>query len=172
MVDDERHDPGRSILGWICDHAEAAHHLSAYDIIVGSTWRVGSLPGEDLVIVAVVRDRLTTSALISRGLGLNDTRPKGAWLFIGFGLPVQAIMLSLGANELLRILQQRIFLRIALVVFALRVNVGKAYLDYVQLIASDAPVENFLFALFRVEASARAAFNEGDRQWPFVFADL
>ena len=156
MVDDERHDPGRSILGWICDHAEAAHHLSAYDIIVGSTWRVGSLPGEDLVIVAVVRDRLTTSALISRGLGLNDTRPKGAWLFIGFGLPVQAIMLSLGANELLRILQQRIFLRIALVVFALRVNVGKAYLDYVQLIASDAPVENFLFALFRVEASARS----------------
>ena len=95
MVDDERHDPGRSILGWICDHAEAAHHLSAYDIIVGSTWRVGSLPGEDLVIVAVVRDRLTISALIPRGLGLNDKRSKRAWLFIGFGLPVQAITLPL-----------------------------------------------------------------------------
>src|SRR5947208_16413728 len=114
-----------------------------------------------LVIVGVVQDRLTSSALIPRGLGLNDKRPKRAWLFIGFGLPIQAIMLSLGANELLRILQQRIFLPIALVVFALRVNVGKAYLNCVQLIATNAPVENFLFALLRVEAPTRAALTSG-----------
>src|SRR5262245_47970673 len=91
---------------------------------------------------------------------------------IGRRFPIQSIMFALRAHELCGILEQRNVLRIAHVVFALRVDIGQAHLDDVELVASYAPIEDLLLACLGVEAPTRVVLDEWEGEWPCVFSDL
>jgi hypothetical protein len=56
-------------------------------------------------------------------------------------------------------------------VFELRVDVGLAQLDGLELITADPPVEDLLFADLRVEPPAGVLLDQGDRQRPGVRPD-
>src|SRR6476619_25746 len=124
MVYDERHYSGGPVLRRVCDQGETADHLPIHDVVVRPTRRLGSLAAQDLVIVAVVRLR---RAAFIRDVALCPARiaqrPERTFLFTGLGREVKTDALTGAANEPLRVLRQRIVLRVALVVLVLRIHI-------------------------------------------------
>src|SRR5262245_66481876 len=76
VVHQERHHAGVPVFGGPGDQGEAADHLAARDIVDGAAGRARSLAGEDLVVIAVIRDPLLagTIALGRRGGGARAER--------------------------------------------------------------------------------------------------
>src|SRR4029077_1870370 len=88
MVYDESHDSGRPVLRRISNHSETAHHFASHEIIVSAAWSVFALPGEQLVIITVIRHRLPAGALVSFRSGLSHQETEGTWLLTRLGLPI------------------------------------------------------------------------------------
>src|SRR5262249_14143151 len=88
------------------------------------------------------------------------------------GLPIKAVALSFGADKLLSILQQLVAIGVALIVFALRVHDSENYLDNVQLIATDPPVDQLFFPLLGIEPPAIGFLDERNRKRPFILSHL
>ena len=62
-------------------------------------------------------------------------------------------------------------LGIARVVLRLRVDVCEAGQNRIQLVAADAPIDDLLDAIARVESPPATFFHERKRKWPLVVAD-
>src|SRR5262245_49179907 len=120
----------------------------------------------------MIRYRFSTGSLISLRSGPGHQRTEGTWLLARLALPIQTVALSLGADKLLGILKQLVAIRVALIVFALRVHDSEHYLDNVQLIATDAPVDYFLFAFLGVKPPAIGFLDERNRKRPFILSHL
>src|ERR1700746_668667 len=88
-----------------------------------------------------------------------------------FGVPIQTVLFSRVAGELLGVLQETIFIPVFHRVFTLGIDDGEQGLNREQLILADSAVENFLFAFLCVKNPARASFHQRDRKRPIVLAD-
>ena len=102
----------------------------------------------------------------------NDQGAQRAERFVGAGGPVEPIALTGRAGELLRVLADAVGVAILRVVIPLRVHVGQTRLDRVQLVPADAPREDLLASLLRIESPALPVFHERDRERPVVVANL
>src|SRR5262245_48692377 len=121
----------------------------------------------------MVGNRLAgSSALISLPSGPSNKGTEGTWLLIRLSLPIETITLPLRANKLLRILKQLVAVRVALIVLALRVHKRQTDLDNVQLIATDAPVDYFLFAFLSIEPPAIGFLDKRNRKRPLILSHL
>src|SRR5262249_10120725 len=101
MVDDERHHARIAVLGRIGDQSIATDHLAANDIIHLAARRARPLPGQALVVVAVVGRVLPGSITFSRRS--SDQFAERALVFVSLRGPVQAVLLVWGADDTLRV---------------------------------------------------------------------
>ena len=81
-------------------------------------------------------------------------------------------MLALSAYEPLRVFAVAGFLLLALKVVSLGININQAHPNRRNLIATDAPVDNFLRPLLGVEIPSSLSLHDRDRQWPVIRSDL
>src|SRR5688572_14806272 len=86
--------------------------------------------------------------------------------------PVQAILPTLGADELLSVLQQRISLGIANVVLALPIDESEGGLNSRELIRANAPIQHLLRARLTVESPTSITLNDRKRKRPLVLPDF
>ena len=85
--------------------------------------------------------------------------------------PIQTVLASWGARDLLSEVQQRIPLGIANVVFALRIDEREARLDRRELVRADATVDDFLYTGGAVESVTTVTLDDRERERPFIRAD-
>jgi len=81
-------------------------------------------------------------------------------------LPVQAVALAGGADELLRILAHLITVAIHGGIVHLHPNILVAHIDHRQFVLADAPCLQFLKARVRIEPPARRFLHKRDRHGP------
>ena len=152
VIHQERHDARRVITRGIGDEAKTADHGPAHDIVIGAARRIGALSLQNAIVIAVVGRRLAALGfLVALGSRSYEQRSEGTRLFAGFHGPVKAVALVRGAPKSLGILKKLGLLRVAQVVLALPVRERKRCLHRMELVAADAAVEQFLFALRDVE---------------------
>src|ERR1700756_4456586 len=110
-------------------------------------------------------------SLIALAFRLSHNGAEWALGLSGLGLPIQTVLFARVAGELLRVLQESIFIPILHRVFSLGIDDREQGLNREQLILADPAVENFLLAFLRVKNPARAFFHQRDRKRPIVLAD-
>ena len=139
------------------------------EIVVGAAGCVRPLPGEQPIDVAVKRHARHRAFLqVTLGARPCESLAERAWLFtVGRG-PVQAVFLSLGADEPVGVVQQRILLQIAHVVLALRIDVSQAGLDGSEFVLTDSAVDDLLGTRFGVEMPLSVLHDDGNGEGPFV----
>src|SRR5262249_41468347 len=142
VVDDERHHAGVQILGRIGDEREPPDHLAAHDVVERAAGRCGSLPREDLVVVAVEGRAATADAIAFAG-GLSHEFAKRALLISLRGRPIEPVLLAGPTDDALRVDADTIPGPVFLGVFVLRIRIGEAGLNRVELVAADAAIEDF-----------------------------
>src|SRR5215470_10358333 len=173
VVHDEGHHAGGAVLRGEGDHAEAADHVPVGHIVRGAAGRIRPLPGQDTVVVAVVRNRPLLRAFpIALGPCLGHERSERALWLTGLGLPVESVTLARRAGEALGVLEHLALLARLGVVLALRINVGEADLDRAELVPPDAPIEDLFLSLGRVEAPARSVGHHGNGEGIVVAAHV
>src|SRR5262245_3203297 len=173
MVHHEGHHAGGAVLRGEGDHAEAADHVSVGHVVRGAAGRIRPLPGQDPVVVAVVRNRPLLRAFpVTLGPCLGHERSERALWLTGLGLPVESVTLAGRAGEALGVLEHLTLLACLGVVLALRIDVSEAYLDRAELVPPDAPVEDLFFSLGRVEAPARSVGHHGNGEGVVVAAHV
>src|SRR5215472_17325486 len=173
VVHDEGHHAGGAVLRGEGDHAEAADHVPVGHVVRGAAGRIRPLPGQNPVVVAVVRNRPLLRAFpVALGPCLGHERPERALRLTGLGLPVESVTLAGRAGEALGVLEHLALLARLGVVLALRINVGEADLDRAELVPPDAPVEDLFLSLGRVEAPARSVGHDGNGEGVVVAAHV
>src|SRR5215467_13552218 len=162
VVHDEGHHAGGAVLRGEGDHAEAADHVPVGHVVRGAAGRIRPLPGQNPVVVAVVRNRPLLRAFpVALGPCLGHERSERALWLTGLGLPVESVALAGRAGEALGVFEHIALLARLGVVLALRIDVGEADLDRAELVPSDAPIEDLFLSVGRVEAPARSVGHHG-----------
>src|SRR5262245_32998028 len=166
IVDDEGHDPGVAVFGWIGDEAEAADHVAAYDVINGAARSVRALAGQDLVVIAVIRFP-GADAIAPLGCG-SDCLTERTVRLAARRRPVQAVLLAGRTDDLLCVNRLAIFVLEFIRVFVLRVPISEHGLQRSELVAADAACENLLPARGGVKAPLTVALYDRNRERPVV----
>src|SRR5207248_9175625 len=140
-----------------------ADQLASDHIVQRTTRRSRALPGQHLVVIAVIRHRLLADAITLRRSGGSELA-QWAVLLLGLRRPVKPVLLPGGADDALRI--NAILGEAFVGIFLLRVDIGEGSLDGAQLVAADAAIENLLAAGRGIEAPAVVLAHERDRERP------
>src|SRR4029453_14490149 len=128
VIDNKCHDARIPVFCWRGDEREAAYHLAFSQVIVGAPWRVRSLPGQNMIVVSVIRDRgLAGLIAFIRGLRGGVT-PWARWLPFCSG-PIKAVFVSCPANDSLGVYMGSKPGWIARGVFIFCLNIREAYLN-------------------------------------------
>src|SRR5262249_46915799 len=156
------HHSGVAVLRGIGDQRETADHVAAHDIVERSARCARTLPGEDLVVVAVVRDALL-AGVISFRRGVSGKLAEWALVLAGLRRPVEAVLLAGATDDALRI--DAVAAKSLLGVFLLGVDVGEDGLDRPELVAANAAIENLVATGGGVELPAAVRAHQRDREW-------
>src|SRR4029453_6700981 len=153
VIHDEGHDAGVAVLDREGDQREAAEHLALDEVVVSTACSARPLRCQQSVDVAAISlaggNAFLEVALAARPCELIAERTRQ---LVAGGRPVQAVLVAFGARQLLRILQQRLPLRIASVVLALGIHERRARLDRVALVLADPAIDDLVRAGGAVEA--------------------
>src|SRR5262249_29437189 len=149
------------------DYCEAPHHVALNDVAVRAARRILPLGSQNSILISVIRRRAAFVSLIPR---LLHDRSERALRLAGFSVPVEAVFLPGGADELFRVVVQTIFVQIFHGVLALGVDDREQGVDREQLVLADAAVENLFAALFGIEPPLAAFLHQRNREGPVVFA--
>src|SRR5918993_1378395 len=150
MIDDKAHHAGVAVFGWVSDQREAADHSALDQIAVSAARSVLSLRGKNTIIVAVIGNRCCGNLITFTPHSSHD-RTKRTLRLTSLRLPIQTVLLTGITDKLLSIFQQGILVPILHRVLALRIDDCEQRLNRRQLIFTDPPVENFLFAFISIE---------------------
>src|SRR5262245_35373754 len=137
VVDQERHHAGIAVLGGPRDQRKAADHAAVHDVIEDAAGRGRALPGQDLEVIAVVRDR-TAANLVALPGRLRDRVAERAVRLTRRGRPIEPVLLAGTAEYPLRVDRHAVLVLRHLGVVVLRVEVSEDSLDRRQLVAADA----------------------------------
>src|SRR5262249_33944540 len=153
VIDDEGHDAGDAVFRRIGHHGEAAHHVVVDDIVVGAAPGMGALALQDPVEIAVIGRRpfMLLVDAVPGGLGLDDRGPQRALLLPFLGRPVEPVMGAGIAQEFLGIFDIAVIVAVLGGIFALGVDIGAADRHGAELVAADAPVDDLLLPLGRIQ---------------------
>jgi hypothetical protein len=168
VTHDEGFHPGHPIVGRRRREREAADHGPLHDEVQLSERRRGALPLQDLEIVAVIGGALLRITLGDRTGELLSQRSTESPVGIA---PDEAVLLSLAADDLLRVLVEARAVVLLEGVLVLRVDVIAARLDGSQLVFPDAAVEDFLPPGLRVEEPLAVPADDRERQRPVLVSD-
>src|SRR5262249_19641837 len=137
-------------------------------IIHGAPRRPRPLPGENLVVVAVIGLALEAGAiaLCRRAGGKVAQR---AFIPAGLRRPVEAVLLSRPADDALRV--DSVASDSLLCIFVLRVDIGEAGLNGPQLVAADAAKKNFFASGRGVELPRALLAHERNGKREIVLPD-
>ena len=172
MIYDEGHYAGVAVFGRISDQGKTSDHLAVHDIVGCAAFRVRSLFGDDLIVVAVIR-RTALVGLVALLRRLREQLAERALLVALRDRPVKPVLLAGIADEVLGIDARARAGAVLFGVFILGVDIGKTNLDGVELVAADPPVENFattLLGIDEIAARAPAAAVERVRLTAFVIS--
>jgi hypothetical protein len=122
VIDDERDHPRVSVFIGIGDERVPADHLAVDDVVDRAAGRVRPLPGQDLVIVAMVGR--VSAADIAFVRGLREEFAEGTLFLALGGRPIKPVLLVGLAYEVLGIDADDFARAILGRVFFLRVDVG------------------------------------------------
>src|SRR6267142_4412208 len=172
VIDDEGHHAGHAVLGGERDEREARDHLATRDVVVLAARGIGPLRRQDAVEIAVERCRPRLLAPVPLGPGADDQVAQRAGRLSGLGGPVEPVALAGRAAEMLGVLEETVAVAVLGVVLALRVHVGQARLHRVELVPADAPRDDLLATLSRIEPPALADLHERDGERPVIGADV
>src|SRR5262249_46304731 len=140
---DKRHDARVPVFSRIGHERETADHVAAHDVVQRAAGRVRSLPGEHLVVVAVIGRALLAGAIALRG-GAGGELAQRALVRAGLRRPIKTVLLARPADDALRI--DSIAANAPLGIFLLGVDISETGLDRVQFVAADAAIEDLLAA--------------------------
>src|SRR5262249_21647859 len=144
VAHDECRDAGDAIRRRIRHEREAPDHVSLDDVVVGAAGSGRTLREQRAIQIPVIWLPLALlGPSIAGGSRLGHEQTERAQPFAGLRLPVEAVPLTAGALETLGILENP-GAPVPRVVFALRVNVGEAYLDGSELVSPDPAKENLV----------------------------
>ncbi len=99
----ERHDSRIPVFRGIRKNGEATYQLSINEIIFSPTLCLVALLGEYLEVIAVERLRLVARTGVAHSLRQVTQVSKGTRSLVRRGLPIQAVLFAVVANELLSI---------------------------------------------------------------------
>src|SRR5215469_2908036 len=169
VANDESLDSSDAVFHRDRNQSESPDHDALDDVVELAESRCRTLSLQDFEIVAVVsRALFGRIAFLDRASHSLAHRSTGRAIGV---LPVQAIMFSWGAEDLLRILVDPGIIVDFGGVFLLRLDIATTYLDGVEFVGADAPVQNLIVALLCIEAPLRALFDDGNREGPIVVSD-
>ena len=103
--------------------------------------------------------------------GFGDTQGDGPSQGLIRIPPNQTVMLSIGADDSLRILIYSGTVMFFHRILVLGFHVVTTDFDSIQFVAPNAPVQNFLTSCGSVEEPSSISLDDGDRQWPIVVSD-
>src|SRR5438477_1987253 len=131
--------------------------------------RSRALPFQHPEVIAVISGSLAMSVAFLDGF--SDRFTDGtARTAIGV-LPIQTVMLSRGADDLLsELIDSRVVVYIR-GVFLLRLHEATAYLDSIEFVGSDSPEENFLSAFCGIEIPLSLLLYDGNGKRPIILAN-
>src|SRR6187455_1030368 len=117
--------------------------------------------------------RLRCAALqVTFGARIHEFLTQRAQRFIAGRWPVQAVLLSRRADELVGVVLQGILADVSQVELLLCIDVGQASLDGAQLVFAYAPIDDLLGPRCAVPVPVAFARGERDRKWELVLAYL
>ena len=140
---------------------------SVDEVVALPARRALALRGEDAVVVAVVRRRRVFRLELLR-TGAGQARAGRALRLAGLDWPVQAIVLALRRDEARRVFEHAVAIAVGLGIVALHVHERQADLHRVELVAADAPGDQFFGTGLGVEDPAGAALDQRNRHRPVV----
>src|SRR5262245_66420605 len=101
MIDEERHQAGNAVSHGISHEREPAHHVAARHIVDFAARGVRSLPGEKLIVIALIGSPPLAfdgiSLLCSRGGEFTER----TGVLTGRCRPVKAVSLSLSSSRVI-----------------------------------------------------------------------
>src|SRR6476620_976555 len=170
VIHDEGHYAGVAVFGRISDQGKTSDHLAIHDIVGCAAFRVRSLFGDDLIVVAVIR-RTALVDLVALLRRLREELAERALLVALRDRPVKPVLLAGIADEVLGIGARARAGAVLFGVFILSVDIGKKNLDGVELVAADPPVENFAATLRGIEGPFAGLAGQRDRKRIVIVAD-
>src|SRR5215468_5777267 len=149
MIDEERHQAGSAVSRGKGHEREPADHVAAHHIVDFTTRGVRPLPGENLIVVALIGSPPLAfegiSLLCSRGGGFTEwTR-----VLTGRCRPVEAIFFSRSADKTPR--EDALTCETFLSIFLLGGDVDATGVDRAHLVAADAAIKKFRAGELRIE---------------------
>ncbi|MNI38599.1 hypothetical protein D3C73_927490 [compost metagenome] len=161
MADHETHHAGVVVFDGPGNHREAAAHLVADQVAVGTTRCRRSLAVKDAEVI-------TVPAFAGHALAVQ--RSQWADLPAVVFRPIEPVVLAGCAEDLLRIFQRPVAIAIHGGIVHLRIVIGQHRLLGVQFVAANTPGAQFGVAGLDVEAPTAFALHQGDGQGPVVLA--
>ena len=140
--------------------------MSVDDKVLCSTG--GSLPlaRQNTKVIAMVGARSVRSHGIPLGLCARDKRANRAFVRRFSRWPIETVMLSCRADDLLRIFRLFPAATCRRSIVSLCVYICAAEVDHIKFIAPNAAIENFLLTLLGIEIPATAVFYQRYRKRP------
>ena len=167
VADEERLHAGLLVVRRRRDEGEATDHRALDDEVELAERRRRALPLQDLEVVAVVRLVLVPVALRDRAGDLLAHRSAPGAVRV---LPGETVLLSRGADDLLRVLVHARAVAALRGVLVLRLDEAPADLDGVELVPADAAEEDLPPACDGVETPRAPGLDDRNRQGPLALA--
>src|SRR5215813_9852687 len=171
LADDERHHTGIPVLGRVRDKRESLREFPVCHVAHRTAARVLALARQDSVVVTVKWDSLCPF-LIAFSCCLRDQRSNRTRGLAWTCLPVQTVVLSFIAQDLLCVLLRAVLIVCRGCVFILCVHQRSKCSYREGLIASDSTEQDFLLSFGRIEEPDVVFLHDRNRERPVFRSDI
>src|SRR5262249_9711642 len=169
MIDEERHQAGNAVPNGIGHEREPADHVAARHIVDFAARRVRPLPGENLIVIALIGSPTLAfdgiSLLCSRGGKFTER----TLVLTGRCRPVEAGSFFRSADKTPRV--DALTCKTLLRIFLLGGDVDATGVDRAHLVAADAAVNDFRAGALCIEAPSVVQAHQPDGERQTFFPD-
>src|SRR5262245_51225332 len=169
MIDEERHQAGSAVSRGKGHEREPADHVAAHHIVDFAARGVRPLPGENLIVIALIRSPPLAfdgiSLLCGRGGEFTERTP----VLTGRCRPVEAVSFSWSADKTPCV--DALTCETLLGIFLLCGDVDATGVDRAHLVAADAAVNKFRAGELRIESPSIVRAHQPDGERPAFFPD-
>src|SRR5262249_3774022 len=169
MIDEERHQAGNAVPNGIGHEREPADHVAARHIVDFAARGVRPLPGENLIVIALIGSPPLAFDGISLLCGGCGEFTERTLVLTGRPRPVKAVSFSGLADKTPRV--DALTCETLLGIFLLGGNVDATSVDRAHFVAADAAVNNFRAGELRIESPSVVQAHESDGERPAFFTD-
>jgi hypothetical protein len=169
MIDEERHQAGTAVLRRIGHEREPAHHVAAHHIVGFAARGVRPLPGENLIVIALIGSPPLAFDGISFFCSRGGEFTERTLVLTGRCRPIEAVSFPWSADKTPCV--DALTCETLLGIFLLRGDVGVTSVDRAHLVAADAAVNNFRAGELPLESPSLVQAHQADGKRPLFFPD-